>query len=141
MYWGKEPWDKPHSLTDMQDIGHLPEEIKPFLSEYRINVIELREIPDEELDKMESDIGCVIGIIKHSRSLQELKIYIEKRKEKFMRFSKSAADVIDACVGIRALRELMKFQKSEEEEEGNMCQAIDDLIRISTDDGILKGKA
>lgn len=142
LYWGKEPWEEPRSLIDMQDIRNLPKELEGFLSEYRINIVSLREIPDEELDKMESDIGCVIGLIKHSQSQQELRNYIEEHKENFTHFSKSAADVVDACVGIRGLRELIKFQKSEgREEEGNMCQAIDDLIRISTNDGITKGKA
>ena len=140
LYWGKAAWKHPKTLMDMLDMGNVPKELKPLLNDYHINLVSVREIPDEELDKMQSDIGQVIGIIKHSQSLPELKEYIEKHREGFMHFSRSAADVIDVCVGIRALKEVMQYHKNEEkEEECNMCQAIDDLVRISTDEGITIG--
>lgn len=140
LYWGKAAWKRPKTLMDMQDMENIPKELKPLLNDYHINLVSVREIPDEELDKMQSDIGLVIGIIKHSQSLLELKEYIEKHRKGFTHFSRSAADVIDVCVGIRALKEVMQYYKNEKkEEECNMCQAIDDLVRISTDEGIIKG--
>ncbi len=140
LYWGKAAWKHPKTLMDMLDMENVPKELKPLLNDYHINLVSVREIPDEELDKMQSDIGQVIGIIKHSQSLPELKECIEKHREGFMHFSRSAADVIDVCVGIRALKEVMQYHKNEEkEEECNMCQAIDDLVRISTDEGITIG--
>lgn len=112
-----------------------------MLNDYHINLVSVREIPDRELVKMQLDIGYVIGIIKHSQSLLEMKEFVEAHKEGFMHFSKSAVDVIDVCVGIRALKEVMQFRRKKKEEECNMCQAIDDLVKISTNEGIVKGKS
>ncbi|MCM1468094.1 MAG: Rpn family recombination-promoting nuclease/putative transposase [Alistipes sp.] len=137
LYWGREEWKSPKTLMDMQDMENVPEELKPFFNDYHVNLVAVRGIPDWELDKMQSDIGYVIGMIKHSQSLSELKEYVESHKEGFRHFSKSAMDVVDVCAGIRALKEVIRYQENEGKEECDMCQAIDDLIRIST----TKGKA
>lgn len=120
-----------------------PENIKPMDGIYSVRNVKnkITHIQRDILRQAEvNGKRQVIGIIKHSQSLPELKEYIEKHREGFMHFSRSAADVIDVCVGIRALKEVMQYHKNEEkEEECNMCQAIDDLVRISTDEGITIG--
>ena len=39
VYYGENPWDGPLSLTDMLEI---PNKIRPLVSDYKMNLIELR---------------------------------------------------------------------------------------------------
>ena len=40
LYYGEEDWDGPTSLHDMLDI---PEEIKKYINDYRLNIIQIKD--------------------------------------------------------------------------------------------------
>ena len=48
IYYGETPWDGPRSLIDMLDI---PEAFKPLISDYKFNLIELRNNCDHRWKK------------------------------------------------------------------------------------------
>lgn len=58
LYWGKTAWKHPRTLLDMQDVENIPKELKPLLNDYHINLVSVREIPDEELDKKSVEEFC-----------------------------------------------------------------------------------
>ena len=41
LYGGSEKWDGPRSLGDMFDMAKVPEHFRTFISNYKINIIEL----------------------------------------------------------------------------------------------------
>ena len=63
VYYGENQWDGPFSLKDMLEI---PERIKPLVSDYRMNLIQVRS--SESLRFSNPDVNTVFDI---SRSIYE----------------------------------------------------------------------
>lgn len=83
LYWGKEKWKQPHSLHEMWNVDAIPDDVEILLNDYKINVIAVREIPDEALEQMNSDVKYVVGALKRSENQEEYRRYIEQNKEFF----------------------------------------------------------
>ena len=99
LYWGKKKWGRPLSLFEMtDDISALPLKMQQLAGDYRVHIIHMRQIPEEALQKMDSDLKYVLGIMKHTRSLKKYEMYIRENREYFLRIPKSAVDVIDVCI-------------------------------------------
>ena len=99
LYWGKKKWGRPLSLFEMtDDISALPLKMQQLAGDYRVHIIHMRQIPEEALQKMDSDLKYVLGIMKHTKSSKKYEMYIRENREYFLRIPKSAVDVIDACI-------------------------------------------
>ena len=71
LYYGKEPWTSPTTLY--KTLGDsLYEELRPFVSDYKINVVSLRDV--DIASKMSSDFGVVANEIRN-RELNKQTIY------------------------------------------------------------------
>lgn len=121
-------WERPLSLCEMtDDISALPLKLQQLAGDYRVHIIHMRQIPEEALQKMDSDLKYVLGIMKHTKSSKKYETYIRENREYFSRIPKSAVDVIDACTNIKDIRKHLNFVTNEEssEEEADMCYALD----------------
>lgn len=85
----------------MADMGTLPKKIQQLAGDYKVHLIQMRFIPDEDLAKMNSDLKYVLGIMKCTGSRKRYEDYIYRNREFFSRISKSAVDVIDTCTSIK----------------------------------------
>jgi len=56
LYFGKTPWQKPTSLYDCVQI---PEDLKKYVSDYKINVFDIPRLPRETVEKFRSDFRIV----------------------------------------------------------------------------------
>jgi len=65
IYVGSEPWDGPRSLFDMMDIRD--ERIKPFLNDYKLNIISAPDMDEGDFGKFHTDLGLAMQIIKHQK--------------------------------------------------------------------------
>lgn len=141
LYWGKEEWTGPLSLGDMMDRKGIPYRLWDLFGDYRIHLIPMREIPDEELQRMDSDLKYVLGIMKCAGSRKRYIDYINRNSEFFGRIPRSALDVIDACAGIGGIRERLEFRMNEAsgEEEADMCKAVRDIERYAEKRGRREG--
>lgn len=127
LYWGKEMWKGPLSLREMAgDVSNLPDRFLQLAGDYKVCVIHMRGIPEEAIDKMDSDLKYVLGLMKRADSPESYEKYIQENREFFSRIPRSAFDVIDACVNIRGIVKEIKFILNEEtrEEEADMCKAL-----------------
>ena len=142
LYWGREEWKRPLSLRDMTDQERLPEELKGLFGDYRVNLIYMRQIPEEALREMDSDLKYVLGLMKRTGSSKKYEAYIRENSEFFSRIPKSAFDVIDVCTRIKGIRNCMKFEQNQEdgEEEGDMCKALNDIQRNARNQGKAEGR-
>ncbi len=143
LYWGKKEWKEPLTLRGMMtDMGTLPEKMMGLVGDYRVNLIPMRAIPESELQKMDSDLKYVLGIMRCTRSRKRYEKYIRENRDFFTRIPKSAVDVIDACTNIKDIRESLQFTLNEEsgEEEGDLCKALDDIKRHAEKKGERKGE-
>ena len=64
LYFGKRPWGKVHSLYDVIKV---PDRLKPFVSDYRINVFDIPHLPEEAISYFHSDFRIVVDYFVHSR--------------------------------------------------------------------------
>ena len=65
LYFGNEPWGKNRSLYDVIDI---PNEFRPFVSDYKINVFEIARLPEEAIGYFHSDFKIVVDYFIHKRT-------------------------------------------------------------------------
>lgn len=65
IYVGSEPWDGPRSLFDMMDIRD--ERIRPFLNDYKLNIISAADMDEGDFTKFHTDLGLTMQIIKHQK--------------------------------------------------------------------------
>lgn len=64
LYFGTEPWSGPTSLHDMLD---LPEELKEYVPDYKINLVQVAFLPDETIAQFQSDFQIVAEFFKAKR--------------------------------------------------------------------------
>ncbi len=70
LYFGTEPWSGPISLVDMLN---LPENLKSYVSDYQINLVQVAFLEDEVIAKFQSDFQQVTIhgghlLVRHSRT-------------------------------------------------------------------------
>ena len=81
VYLGAEAWDGPRSLHEM--FGTLDEELKPWIPDYRINLLAPQEI--EDFSVFRTEVGQLLQFIRASESEQEVQELLGKYPEKFSR--------------------------------------------------------
>lgn len=89
LYFGyKKRWTKPLRLTDCFDI---PEKLRPFVSDYPINVIEVAWLPDETIRMFQSDFKVVADLFHQLRLEHDYRAPTDKLKhaEEVMRLLKT----------------------------------------------------
>lgn len=142
LYWGKKEWKEPCSLRDMMiGINALPEKLQALAGDYQIHLIQMRAIPEEALQAMDSDLKYVLGIMKCTGSPRRYKEYIRKNRTYFCRIPKSAVDVINACTHIKNIQKHLQYTFHEEsgEEVADMCKALDVIEKNAVKRGKKQG--
>ena len=72
LYFGKTPWKKPLSLYDVLKIS---DELKPFVNDYKINLIDVPRLTGEQVEKFTSDFQIIAD---YFVQLNENKGYVRK---------------------------------------------------------------
>lgn len=141
LYWGKRKWQKPLCLKDMVKFPIVSAKIERLFADYGIHMIDMRSIPDEALEVMNSDLKYVLGLIKCGNSKKKYIEYVQKHRDFFQKIPKSAVDVINVCTSMGKLNEVLNFAQTEDgEERADMCKAVDDLIKDSVRQGRKQGR-
>lgn len=130
VYYGENPWDGPLCLVDMLEI---PDKIRTLVSDYKMNLIELRT--SGALKFHDSDVSTVFDI---SRSIYERNYGRLNTVYKEREISSELGVVIGAIIQSQRLIN----QALEMEEKGgriNMCSALEELEKKAEQEGIEKG--
>ena len=119
VYYGENEWDGPFCLTDMLEI---PEKLKPLVSNYKMNLIEVRN--SEPLRFHNPDVDTVFDV---SRSIYE------RNFDKINTIYRDKKISAELGVVIGAITESQKLidQALKSEKEGgqiNMCGALEELV-------------
>lgn len=136
LYYGKKEWDGPRSVYEMLDMSgleQLKEDIHPFLSDYRINVVNLREI--EKPESYETGLQYVFGKVKYNKDKSKFYNYVKCHEAGINALSKEEIGAAIVLLGEEnRLSRLMEEPK--QKEDTAMCQAIDELIEDEKREGI-----
>ncbi len=141
LYWGKEKWKKPISLRDMVNMEGIPEGMKKMFQDYKIHIVNMRHIPIKAIEEMDSDLKYVLGLMKYEDSKSKYERFIRGNEDYFSRIPKSAVDVIDVCTKVKGIKKYLTFTQSteKEEEETNMCKALDEIVKDAERKGVKQG--
>ena len=131
VYYGEKEWDGPFCLTDMLEI---PEKLKPLVSNYKMNLIEVRN--SEPLRFHNPDVDTVFDV---SRSIYE------RNFDKINTIYRDKKISAELGVVIGAITESQKLidQALKSEKEGgqiNMCGALEELVDKGRQEGIQRGR-
>ena len=128
VHFGADPWDGATSLQEMMDLPR--EEMRAFIQDYKIHLIDPAAITPEELEKFSSSLREVLGCIKYSNDKEKLSSFIKNNTR--MTLEINAARVIQAITKVTV-------DLSEETEDVDMCKAIEDMMQDSRAKGLAEG--
>ena len=131
VYYGESEWDGPFCLTDMLKI---PDKLKPLVSDYKMNLLQVRE--SGSLRFKNSDVDIVFDV---SRAIYEHNF------EKINTLYKNQAIPAELGVVIGAItesQELINHALKSEEKGGQiyMCTALEELVNEGVEKGRQQGR-
>ena len=129
LYYDEKPWDGAQSLKDM--IGDMPSEISGVFSDYRMNLLQVRESSQYHFDN--EDVQTIFEITRY--------IYQgEFAKVKKFYGEKTVKSDVGAVIGVMADSSLIVEEALESEGGMNMCTALEKLEEKGREEGRLEMK-
>ena len=130
IYYGEKEWDGPFNLLDMLVI---PEYLKPLVSDYRMNLIQVRQ--SENLCFQNQDISIVFDMIRSIYN-NDYETFHEMYKDKTM--SAELGLTVGSVVKSQAIiNEVMKME--EKRSEVDMCDALQRWFDEAVQNGKIEG--
>ena len=130
VYFGSEKWDGPRSIREMLD--PIWKNYKEYISDYHINFIIPEEI--EDFEKFKSDLRYNLEFLKHQKDKERILELRKEHEDYFSSMSVDSAKMLKACANI-------KVEIEREEEDINMCQALDEWGQDMRMEGYNEGVA
>ena len=129
VYYGEKEWDGPLSLVDMLEV---PEYLKPLISDYKMNLLQLRK--SEGINFRNKDVNAVFEITRSIYKREYAKI------DEMYRGDEVTAEVGMVIGAITESKKLIQ-QALESREKGgmNMCTALDELMQEGIQKGMQQG--
>ncbi len=140
LYWGKEAGYMPVSLGDMMDMEVMPGQIKKLFNDYKVHIVRMRAIVDEDLEKMQSDLKYVVGVLKRTEKGKNYQQFMLQHADYFERMPVDAYEVIRVCANIREFDNQFILQEKNGEERVDMCRAIYEIKRDAKREGKREGR-
>ncbi len=129
LYYGKE-WDGSRNLHELFDFTDIPDELKQYVANYSINLINVREF--ENTDVFKSDLKQVFDFIKYSEDKKKLRKLIEN-DEAYRHMNETACEVMALYA---KSNELIKILETNKERGGvDMCKALKDWAEEEREEG------
>ena len=128
LYWGEDEWDGPRSLHEM--FQKVDERLKPYLPDYRINLLVPQEIKD--FHSFRTALGAVLEMIKMSGDEQAMSCLLQNGK-RFSSMDNESIEVINTFIGT-------EIPYNEPEGGNNVCKAWDDHKESGRIEGRIEGR-
>lgn len=117
LYFGMKRWNKPRNLHECLVI---PDKLKPFVSDYKINVVEVA-FWDDKLDKFHSDFRIIAEYFVNKRKNAD---YVPSAQE--IRHIDEFLKLLQALTGDDRYYEVLNILQKEQKKEGiKMCEVLD----------------
>ena len=116
LYFGKVPWKKPLRLYDVLKIS---DELKPFVNDYKINLIDVPRLTGEQVEKFTSDFQIIADYfvqlrknndyVPKDKTIKHLRQEIQTLKAKFdepeVKAIRNLAATLYQIFGVKKLKE------------------------------------
>ena len=137
IYYGEEEWDGSRDLHSMLELSEIPEELRALVSNYKINLIEVRKLEDTSV--FETDLKQVFDFIRYSNDKEKLKELVENDPV----YQNLAEDAFMVIAQYANAEELLEKKENIKGKDGtvNMCKALKELIADGRAEGEIRGEA
>lgn len=132
-------WNKPKSL---KDCIRRDRRLEPYISDYKIHVIDVNFLSDEDIDCLSSDLRGILRVLKDIREdkFEPVKYkFTFKHQEDAYGFISAYLDDDRFYGAIKELRLYNTDNKTEGTGEHTMCEALDRLINEGEERGMKRG--
>ena len=129
-YFGTKPWNGPRCLHEMLEIND--PELKSLIPNYPIHIIDPHELTEAQLATLDTTLREVFLCIKASTNRKLLK-EIVKSNHRFQHMDLDAVNLIKTALNI-------DIKIDSNQEEINMCQAVEEWKQELLDEGYENGK-
>ena len=123
VYLGTKEWDGPRKLSDM--FGDVDEELRPFIPDYRINLLAPREITD--FTGFRTSIRQLFEVLKNANDKEKMQEVLQN-DEKFSRVDRETVEAINLFAGT-------DIDIDEKEEVIDMCKAWEEQKNEGREEG------
>ena len=131
LYFGADEWTAPRDLHSMLSVD---EEMLQFVDNYHLHLIAPAEIADEDFPKFKTELSVLLRYIKCSKDKQKLKEMVSGSTD-LGSVSKETVDLINLLTNSQ-----LRYN-NDEEENVNMCKALDDWMSEVRAEGEARGEA
>lgn len=111
VYMGTDNWDGPRSLYEM--MGNIDKNILPYVSDYKINLVEPEKITD--FTKFETGLGQLFEILQNASDKNKMESVL-KKDPAFKKIDRETAAAINLFAG-------MNLKVNEKDEVVDVCKA------------------
>lgn len=125
-----DTWDGPRSIHEMLSIHDA--DLLKFIPDYRINLVAPADFQEDEYRKFHTPLGRVLEYIRVSRDKEKLDQLLQK-DSRYRRMDRDSANLINVVTS-------SKLTYPEEEDEIDMCKAIEDMRFEAEAKGRAKGR-
>ncbi len=131
LYLGTDQWDGPMSLHEM--LAETEPEVLRMVADYKLHLITPKDVSEEDLHLFQTNLREVIGCIKYSGSREQLEQYVIGNP-RMNHLDKDAVRLIAAATST-------EITIPEENEEINMCKAIEEMKIYYREEGRAEERA
>lgn len=131
LYFGKNRWEKNRYLSELLEI---PDNLRPFVNDYKINVFEISWLSDEEISRFRSDFRIVANFFSKMRKYPDY----EPDDKTEMIHPDEVLNLIASVTGDN--RYLIIKKQQEERKVRNMCEVAERLINKGRKEGREEGR-
>ena len=132
IYYGEKDWDGPIRLHDMMD---MPKEFTNFVSDYRLNLIQAREVEEEGV--FHTEVSKFFDIMKALKNKETLTNYMNTHTEEIV----DVETLWASAVAANAPELVKKMKEKSKGEVVDMCTALEELMEERKMEGKAEGKA
>ena len=130
LFFGSGHWGKNRTLYDTFEI---PEKLKPFINDYRINVFEIAHLTDEQINHFHSDFRVVADYFAHKRQNPD---YRPSNPEAF----KHVDELLKLLSAITHDERFVETLQAKGGKPKNMCEVLDRVEAKGKEEGMKEGK-
>lgn len=140
IYWGNKPWNGPRSLHEFLDFSgydeNVAEELKKLIPEYPLHILDLNA--ENDYSRFQTSLRTVFELYARRTDKGQFLDYV-KNHEECRHLDVESYEIIGKLINSGKLQqEQMKTEK--EEEEQDMYDVIEELIKDGRAEGRLEGQ-
>ena len=138
LYHGEEPWDGPRCLKDMMDFGDDTDGMSSFFTDYPMHLLCVNE--GQDFSMFHTELRQLFQVMQYRKDKKGLLRMLENNEE-YQHVDLETLEAMSVLLDVPQIWENReKYISKEHKEDGNMCQAIRELIEDGRQAGLNEGR-